>query len=122
MKTLMSLLVGLAVGATVVLALPQTEDPEPQMFGSPPYTGSAKFITDYSDGLSELYATAASKADAGEFVDIKAANEFIEPRVDEVRDQAFVPMGQMLETINGEGWSNEKAANVFREIAEGFKR
>ena len=79
------------------------------------------FIDSYRRGLSALYADAAQEARSGAFTDVKAANEYVLPKTKEIRSKSFVEMAKQLETINGENWSNEKAARVFETFSEGLR-
>jgi len=80
------------------------------------------FIVNYRNGMAQLYQQAAQRAEAGEFADVKAANEFINPNKESVKTESFAKMKKELEELNGENWSNGRAAETFERFSEGFSQ
>ena len=106
-------------GSLVLLVVACKQDaPAPVM--SPP-SATGQYISVYADGLQHLYEAAATKAEEGKFNDLADAMEFVSGNTEEIKERAFDPMREQLEEINGDKWSNEKAAQTFRDFAEGFK-
>ena len=120
MKYGLGLFVTFLVGAMSGVFIVQQNAPNP----APPIEQNVqvgKYIQTYADGLQAVYTKAAEKSAEGEFADLLGANEYVFPRVKQIRETAFGPIRDKLEAINGEGWNNDKARDTFLEIADEFK-
>ena len=80
------------------------------------------FLTNYASGLSQAYAESAVKARNGEFRDFKSWDEFFHPIKEDVHAQSSAKVAEVLSSLNGEGWDNERAAQVFETLSKGLDR
>lgn len=100
----------------------------PEVLQVTPRQAVEKYLNIYREGMANLYADAAVKAmetDADGrpvFRDAVAALEFIESHKREIEDRAGEDMVAAFASINGEGWSPERAADVFQGFSEGYSQ
>jgi hypothetical protein len=79
---------------------------------------SKLFIEQYRANLSQVYADAAKQS----FKDLGEARDYVEPRRKAAIEQAFKPMGEQLETINGDKFDPAKAKAMFESFAKGLAK
>lgn len=75
----------------------------------------------YRTGLAMLYVEAQRRVLADEIRDMEDLRKFLSENTGQVRDVAFKPLVPVFESLNGDGWSKEKAARILGEAAEGYK-
>jgi hypothetical protein len=79
--------------------------------------GAAKlFVEQYRSNLAKVYEDASKQA----FKDLGESRDFITPRRNAATEQAFKPMADQLESINGNKWDAAKAKSMFEGFAKGL--
>lgn len=126
MKNMTRLITSFVVGTLLASALlvagcEKTQTPvEPQFKSYPPNIGS-EYLKVYTREMAVVYNKAAEKAGNGEFKDLASARDYVTEHLQIVRERAFFPIADKLETVNGKRWDNQTAKLIFEEISKGFK-
>jgi hypothetical protein len=79
---------------------------------------SRLFIEQYRANLSQVYQDASKQS----FKDLGEARDYVEPRRKAAIEQAFKPMGEQLETINGDKFDPDKAKAMFESFSRGLAK
>ena len=107
--------IALIASLTILAIVWMSIDDQPARIANP----SEYFLTNYASGLSQAYAESAVKARNGEFRDFKSWDEFFHPIKEDVHAQSSAKVAEVLSSLNGEGWDNERAAQVFETLSKG---
>lgn len=107
-----------AMAATAFIRLKgePNEDQTVVIDGDESEQAAALFIEQYKSNLSKIYSDAAKQT----FKDLAEARDFIKPRKDAAEEQAFKPLGDQLESINGDKFDPTKAKVMFEGFAKGL--
>lgn len=81
-----------------------------------PEAAAKLFIEQYRANLAKVYTEAAKQT----FKDLAEARDYVTPRRNAATEQAFKPMADQLETVNGEKWDAAKAKVLFEQFAKGL--
>lgn len=108
----------MAATAYIKLRSEPKPDDEAVVVDDGPEAASRLFIEQYRANLSQVYADASKQS----FKDLGEARDYVEPRRRAAIEQAFKPMGEQLETINGDKFDPAKAKAMFESFSKGLAK
>lgn len=90
----------------------QSPGPDPA-----PHVDAAETFEDYRELMSQAWSEGADQLDAGQLDTDRAALEFIKGRAELARQAAFQPVYDRQQQAVADGWTPEKMAAVWRQLA-----
>jgi polyhydroxyalkanoate synthesis regulator phasin len=99
---------------------PDSGGEEKIVFNEKAVTATEYFAVNYISGSSDVYKEAARMARAGEFRELTDALKFIKKAREEVKNKSGGKMVPLLESLNGEDWDSNEAAEIFEGFSIGL--
>ena len=79
------------------------------------------YVVNVANGFAAVCDTIIEKADSSEFKDLGDIEAIYSSSTKKVREKALLPFKeQVFDELNGDKFSNEKAARLFRLMKEGY--
>lgn len=79
------------------------------------------YVVNVAKGFAAVCDTVIEKADSGEFKDLGDIEAIYSSSTKRVREKALLPFKeQVFDELNGDKFSNEKSARLFRLMKEGY--